>query len=460
MIRLAFYALSLLLWLLSSSCHTPQPIRPMEYYDAPGALPTSVLQLPVHLDRQMLESLVNAQLNGIIYEDTRFDDGDNLKVKAEKRDFISLEVGADQFQYRVPLKLNIEYNAGITTLRARGDLALTFVTKFAIQPDWKLSTTTEVGAYEWLEKPKLRLAGLDIPIRPIADAAMQQSKAVITQSIDKIVSDQFNLRKYIEDAWRQMFEPTLLSEEYRSWLLLNPLSLSMTPLASDRDTIKSNIVVMALPQISIGEKPQRPEATLLPNFTPSTKATDNFTFYMRVDIPYREAETLAKAQLVGQNFQSGKYAVTLKGLELYGRGDNLIINTTLAGSYNGQIYFSGKPRYDAAKKSLAIKELDYTLETRNFLFKSGGWLFKSNIKKMIQDNIDEMFGYQLNSLREQIAGELSHYEPAKGILVNGQLKQLDIIDAYLTPNGIRLHVDLQGKVLVNVKGLTEMGKTR
>ena len=153
----------------------------MERYDTRQEEQISVLHLPVRVNLRELESSLNEQLDGLIYEDDSMNDGDNMMVKAQKTDTISLTVDSSTVKYRVPLSLWVKYDAGITNLEAEGDIALTFNTGFAIRDDWSVETQTTLMGYEWLKKPKLRTFGVSLPVGFIANVILDQGRETMTK---------------------------------------------------------------------------------------------------------------------------------------------------------------------------------------------------------------------------------------------------------------------------------------
>ena len=449
--KILFFTVSLLFLL---SCKSTQPTRPMERYDAlTEEERTSVINIPVRINLVELEKSLNQQLQGTLYEDNDMNDGDKMMMRAEKVDDVKLQMQGQTIRYEVPVKVWVRYNAGITKLEANGEIAMNFNTDFDIDRDWNMETVTNIETYEWLKQPRLRVAGMNLPVGFIADIILKRSKTVITQSIDQQVQENFNLRKMVEDVWKQMFDPVLVSPEYNTWLLVNPQNIGMTPLVTDEQSISSVIVVESLPRVSLGERPEAMGATDLPPFIFRDTTLNDFVIRLRTDVPYEEAERLAKQELLGETFSEGKRSVTIEDLELYGQGNKLIVNTKLSGSYNGSIYLTGRPVYNPKKNVVDIKDLDFTLETRNFLHKSAAWLLKGTLRKRIEENMNFLLQYNLNELKNQLQEQLNNYPITRGIVLDGKLEDLNIQDAFLSTEAIRVDVALVGRLNVQVNGL-------
>lgn len=446
------------LLLFIGACKSAQPgaqapAKPMEQYEDKFQIKTSMINIPVRIGVADLEQSLNQQLNGVIYEDKDFNDGDNMTIKATKRDQINIQMEGQQVKYRVPLSLLIKYDIGITKVEAVGDIALNFQTSFSIKPNWALETSTTVNGYEWLQQPRLKMAGVSLPVGFIADLVLKNSKQTLAKGIDEQVKEQLDLGKIMGENWKKMFDPVLVAPEYNTWLQVNPQSISMTPLKLDNDQITSTIIVESKPAIKIGERPKTLPAPVLPNFKYAQTATDDFILFLDTDISYTEAERLANANLAGQTFIQGKKFVKVEKIEFYGQGENLVVNTFLSGSYNGSVYLTGRPEFDFNKNTIDIRDLKFTLETENFLYKSAAWLLKSTIKKKIQENMNFLLDDNLKAIQTQLQQQLANYVVAPGIRLNGQLNQLNIQNAYLSRDGIKVQLGLSGKVNLLVSQL-------
>ncbi len=439
---------------LAACKSAPKPTRPMEAYDTPPSMEqVSTIRIPVRINMQDMERSINEQLAGIIFEDKDPDDGDNLALRVEKKDYISLAVSGRDLQYRVPMSLWFRYKAGFAYLTGTAEIAIQFRTLFDIGADWQLHTQTVIENYEWLRKPRLQVGAIQIPIGFIGDMVVNNSRNTITTTIDRLAKEQVNLRAQVEEAWKRMFEPELLSPEYRAWLLINPETIAITPLQYTPQFIEATILISSRPRLHVGRTPQTRTPLPLPPRQFSDSPQKDFSIYLHAEVPYQEAERIAREQLNGETFSSGNRTVTVQDVELYGKGNTLIVHTRLSGSFNGSVYLEGQPYYNPLRNSIDIKDLRFTVDTQNFLHKTAAWLLKSNLKRALQDNMDFLLDYNLKELEAELQKQLRHYPIAPGIHLEGQLSQLQIHNAYMAPEGIRVQVGLRGQVEVFVSGL-------
>ncbi|MCB0634966.1 MAG: DUF4403 family protein [Lewinella sp.] len=442
--------------LFGSACKTVKPVPPEERYDTINRFErrNSVLNIPVRINMRDLERSLNTQLTGILYQDDTFEDGDKLKVTAEKDGDISLRADGMGIIYSVPLKLWMQYNLGLGRVELDGGLSLTFRTGFDINTNWQLVTVTTLDQYNWTQRPRVSLGRVSLPIENIANLVIRRSESTIAESIDGAVSESFKMEEYVADAWRNMFAPYLVSEEYQTWLLVNPRDIGMTPIIQDRDELRASILVQSQPELRFGPEPAANPALPLPLFH-FRNDTDSEGFHILVDatMSFDQAEALARQSLVGERFESGRRYVVIEDVDLYGQGNNLVVNVRMTGSYNGSIFLTGEPVFNPQRNRIEVEDLDFTLDTRSFLLKSASWLVRGTLKRKLQENLDFLLDYNLKDAQEQMQAQLGNYEIAPGITLQGTLDQLDLYNAYLTTDGFRIAVSLDGKVAVNVAGL-------
>lgn len=461
--RLGLAACFLLAFTTFSSCgdKTKNDQIQAAYGDLPAPTP-STISIPLKIKMKELKELINKQLEeGSFVETNGEQTGDKrLGVIIKKAADIDLEVFSNRIRYRVPLDLDIAYDLSLTTAKAKGQLELDFSSSFRIDSAWNLVTETQLSSHRWLNEPKLNLGIVSLPISSISNYVIRRSQAMIEQGIDDAVAQELNLASYVTDAWNQLQKPILASEEYQAWLQINPTDLRMTPLQTSDEEIAATITLEALPRIVFG--PTAPSA--LPAIFPPFRYDDrpaaekNFQLDIGSLVTYTEAERLAGESVLNETFESGGRSLTVNDIKLFGNNGKLIIELATTGSYNGKIYLSGIPEYDNRQNRLEIKQLDFTLETKSFLTKTASWLFKSTLKRKIQDNLNEVVTENLDSMRLQIEEQLSNQELAPGINLKGELDQLALGSTFLTPEGIEIVVSITGDLNLDVSGLTKVIK--
>ncbi|MFM8372486.1 MAG: DUF4403 family protein [Bacteroidota bacterium] len=454
-------ALAILTCLLTVRCAGPKIAnapKPPESYNRYEDTPLlSYLTIPVLITVDDLVSSLNKTTSGeALYEDFSYTDNNNdgLMLSIWKSRDISLSFYGNTIKYRIPLKIWVKKDLLFgAAAEADGELALNFKTTYKLNPDWTIATQTEVEWHEWLTRPALKTGLGSISVETIANVALNRSKRAIAQALDEYVSEEINLRPYVQSAWNAVQEPVLLDEQYQMWTKTTPLSISMTPIQTVGNAIQAKIAIECMNDVTFGKEPSFRPNSVLPGLTLVDDVPDEFTMQFAAEVPFPEAERLAREAMTGQTFESGKNKVKIEDVRLWGSDDKVVVNTRLSGSLNGDIYFIGKPEFNPADNSLEVKDLDFHVDTKNTLLRSASWLFKGPIRKKMAAAMTFPLAGNIGAVRSSAQQALTNYEIQPGILLNGTLDSIGVQQVRVTPAGIRADLFSKGKVGVDVKGL-------
>ncbi|MCB0576643.1 MAG: DUF4403 family protein [Saprospiraceae bacterium] len=457
----AFFALALLTSMfLFPFCKTGQyasaPKPPENYNPANEPALLSSIAVPVNISIKELLNSLNTRLSGqALYEDYSYSDNgnDGLMLNVWKSQDITMFVSGNTIKYRLPLKLWMKKNLLVADAEADAELALNMKTSFYINPDWSLSTHTEVEYHEWLAKPRLKTGLGNISIETLANLALNRSKSTLSQTLDRYVSQQLNLRPYVEEVWTALQEPILLDSAYNMWVKTTPVSIGMTPIVSGWENIRATIAVECLNDVTFGAKPWFRQNSTLPGLQHISEAPDEFQIRVATDVPFPEAERMAKNMMIGQVFESGKKKVKVEDIQLWGNNDRLVVNTKLSGSFNGNIYFIGRPQFNPDRNQIEVRDLDFHVDTRSFLLRSAAWLFQGTIKNQMKNAMTFPLENNISELKTSVQQSLDHYELQPGVVLSGVVDSITVENTRITPTSIRVNLFSKGRLNLDVRGL-------
>lgn len=461
----------LLLIIVSSACQQPtqntsQPNAPKALYqhtrmDVQNEKHRSVVNIPVDISMADVAKQINLQVQGLIYEDNSFEDDnrDNFKTKVWKRAPIIVEARDSLIYYTVPLKIWAE--KAYTVMGISGSqstefqINLKFLTRFEIKPNWEVTTQTASAGFDWITKPNIRVAGMEIPITGLVSSKITENLGSISKAIDDNVSKNFIIKPYVIEAWNLIREPRMLSEEYRTWLVVTPTDIIMTPLDIQNGHIKANIGIKGFTQTIMGDKPIIKPIIDIPPLSLSNQVPQGFQIGIIGTLPYDEAAKWANQQFNGKKyeFRDGKYQIEVLGIDIYGHNESLVIKADLKGDINGTIYMKGIPYYDANQKTVSLKNLEYDLSTQNFLIKTANWLLQGTFAKQLEKQFVFPIAPQIEEAQNSIKQQLNYRKVAKGIEFRGQLDALEPDQIYLTQSAIIALIVAKGKINVRIEGL-------
>jgi len=459
---LVFVVLFTAILFLSSCKSSLLPEKPaVSYQEFIYQAKPSVINLPVEMKVKELEAFLNKQLTGLIYEDNSLEDngGDNLMVKAWKKENIRLSFDKGQFTYTVPLKLWIKagwkiekFGISLSDYReVNAEISLDFHSSVNVNKDWSVNTRTASDGYRWLSKPVLKIGPVDLPITFIADLIIKYNMETISSAIDEGMKSSLDLRSNVQQAWIDIQKPILLDEEYKLWLRIIPRSISAVPLSGSKGVIRHTSSIQAVAECFTGEQPPYKVNKTLPDLSPAARLEDNFLVNVTSHISYRYMDSLSKAMLVNSSYQFGKKSILITGVSLYPGEDKMIIETDVSGSLKGKLYFSGKPMYRESDSTIILSGMEFHMKTKNLLLKSASWLVNGGIERILEKKMVYPVGADIRETYDLIQASLNHYELAEGFYIKGKLGKMIVEQPVLTRESIIAPVSMEGNVLIGLE---------
>jgi hypothetical protein len=436
--------------LLFTSCATTkQPIKPMETYDSTIEKPSiSSIVIPIIFDPKDIENLLNKKISGTLYEDNDMSD-DGLMMKAVKSKPISIKLSGLSMEYRVPIKLDITKDIKISNIKTEGEIAINFKTDIHIKENWTIEPQTTITGYDWIEAPKVKTSIVDLPVKYIANILMNKFKNELCLGIDNNIKKNVDIKGQVDDMWKMLQDPVKVNEEYNSWMKLTPQTITMTPLFNKGNALQTMLSVTTISEVSVGSPSVFRSNTIVPPFKFASASGDEFNINIDINIPIEEAQKIAKRQMVGQEFGEGNKKVKVIDIALYGQGSKMIINAAFLGSYKGSLFIYGTPVFNPEKNAVEFTDLDYDLETKNFMLKSAKWLFSKTILNRLKENMVFPLESNLNTMKQTIAKEYSDYDVNSNVKMKCNLQTIQVESVKLIPGNIRVKVSSKGKLTVN-----------
>ena len=246
----------------------------------------------------------------------------------------------------------------------------------------------------------------------------------------------YDLRPKFQQAWDQ------LNKVYGlyglGWLQMNPTKIRINSLSAKNDSLNINIGLSARPIVTF-EKPQE-HLTVVPNIT-DFGSRQGFNIFLDAVLNYDSLTNIISSQLRDKRFDlsSNKYVI-IKSCTLYGMdNENLITKVQFEGSEKGIFYLIGKPVYDAATRTIEMKDLDFDIKSKNMLLKSASWLFNRRIitelRKYSTFDLSAYVSSATTSFNQQLNREL-----IKGIQSSGHMDDMKIVKIY----PLREHLIVRG----------------
>ena len=444
---------------LFPSCKTLQIEKPKESYLPSNLAPAlSELPLQVELDVKKLESSINKKMSGLIFDGSNLTNKD-LTVKVWKAQNFTFSINNNVIEYRVPLKVWTRFSwkvekFGITVgdqYEANGSIALTYKTTISIDKNWKLISKTASSGYEWIEAPKISVVGVNVPVTPIASLALSQCDKLISNQIDKSLSEMVDLKKYISQTWNEIQKPRQLSTENNLWIRITPKDIYLSPFTTSANKLNMAVALYAQIESFMGAKPDTNAPVDLPPFKLVNKPAQQFNLNVGADVTFDKIAEMAKKQLLGKTFTQAGKTITITDLSVFGSNGKPVFIADITGSFKGRIYFTGTLNYNADKLAVEITQPEFDVKTSDALIKTAGWLLHGMILNKLTPYLIYPVKDNLESMKTQVNQMLGNYLIMDGVLIQGKLNNLSVTSLSLVPGAVRIQANVKGNIALKVQ---------
>jgi hypothetical protein len=230
------------------------------------------------------------------------------------------------------------------------------------------------------------------------------------------------------------------------YLKIQPKELSLSDLTFNKSKLSFSIGLKATPAIQ-STKWSTPLAPL-PNLAPY-KVADGFEVFTDVSMNYDSLAKQIMSYLSKEKFVVGKDFIIVQKLRLFAAKDKLGVEVSFIGSKSGTLFLLGVPTFDASKRIVSVKHVEYDLSTKNLLLKSAKWLLNETIRKKMEEAMVVDITATLASAEKGINESLNKKLDG-GIYLKGNLKKLTITDISPRQSEILVRVQISGKVGVTM----------
>lgn len=330
-----------------------------------------------------------------------------------------------------------------------------FNTSIKFNPNWTISTQTVANGFKWVTKPVLDYGKIKIPITPIIETQLKKQQADFCKIIDDKMGSQLNFQSYALMAWNLFGQPFEVSQEYKTWLKVSPISVQISPLVFYADAIDMNLGIETYSETFTGSRPAAGKTlSKVTDFKFVESVPNQFTLQTTANIPYSEATSIANTMFLNKefDFREGKSKIKITDIKVYSEDNRIMIEALTEGAVNGTSFISGIPVYDATKRKIVLTDTKFNLKTKNILHKTGLLFFKGKIVRMIEDEYGIPTKEIEESSKKSIEDAFSK-EYYKGLKMAGKVYSLKPSKVVVTNMGITTIIDTNAYLRLIVQGL-------
>jgi hypothetical protein len=336
-----------------------------------------------------------------------------IKSKLTRSAAMNVEMNNKDILVELPLSIVISKGTFIGNVEAKGEVIMKFISKLEIDSLWLLTTKSKLISYEWTQKPKLNLGGLNLPFESISNLIINRAKGIVEEGIDQSIKESFNLRSMIMEVTQNYAKPYQLHNVYGGWFYMIPDSAYLTGIVNKQNTINGKIMLVTRTKVS-STKPANSVFPKMPKIAWADKLKDSSNLNLLMDLSYDYLDSLANSEFRGETFEESGKSITVQNLRVGPLGNKLQITVRVTGSMNGEILLTGIPSYDKYSQIIKIKEANISVRSKNVLVSTASWLLKGKINKELQKMSEFPIRDKIKAAQSQLDKMVDdYYQPYK-----------------------------------------------
>lgn len=418
----------------------------------PYEIPNSTINLGLTLTWNELAKQANGSMPTQIMDDQDFN-SDGLKVNLKKTGPIGISFLINQIQTTIPLNARVWYRYGalgsydVKEFRMQGTV---YLLSQANIDEMAIRTKTRIDRIVWEQNPSLVFYGKNVPMGFLIDPIIKSQSSNIASGIDGALKDLLDFKPLLREQLQVFRDPILLSEAYKMWLQITPLSLVSSPLRMNKEMIVMDLSMNTKLKTTLGKQPTTANKFSNINFKSDTPLIKETQIKLPVETDFNELSSLFTNNLKGTPLYEGKKKVYLDSIQLWHSDRKLIIGVQTSGAVKGWVYLRGFPKYNKETSELYLGELDYHVNSKNVLVKSVNWLLSGKILKLIQDHSKYAMKKDLDDLRKELVKQLNGYTPMESVVIRFKLNAFEFEEIHLTNTAIVTIFDIKALIKTEV----------
>ena len=328
------------------------------------------------------------------------------------------------------------------TVHLEGDL------RFA--PEWYVdpTVTVDLKAESRCTATMLNFDITDAVVTPLLKELQREADEAA-----KRIRDLTRVREPVAAVWSALNKPVSLAANL--WFAFNLSSVAFRPpeITPDGRYVAVKLALEGVPRVLFGSRPP-PAGPPLPDLEIG-QIDPAFNVKLRGLITYAKASTMLEQLLARLGGPGGIRGIRIVGVEVSGRGRNVVVAIEVRGLLRGTLYFFGvphfEPRSDGAPGGFLTMEdgASFTVGTSSPLTRFLTSVFRSRIEEALEDAVRWDISPELQSAVTELTRAVNRDLTPRARLV-GALSEFGPGEVRVGPEGLEAWYRIGGKVEVVV----------
>lgn len=459
----------LLLFLLACRCGDDRAGAPSRTPGQPIEDPPdpSALVVPLSLPLADLERILDGELPTVLVDQkdtpTKQDGSSKrlLDIRVERLGRPELSGLSDgRVRLVLPLAANIRAHKGkgkgvvvTAAMRVAADIDMGIVEDWVLDPDLALS-------YEWLENPKLEIAGVKLGIKNKVDKRLEPKLPEIAAKVEDALRESDKLRTKVAEVWEKLGQPHRTKGDPPGWFAIQPDTVYLSRLTADATDLHLSVGLKGAAALGLGDPPPL-EALPLPAISPPPPGAAGLRLPIDIGLAWDDLSKLASAELAKQQaepIEAEGVAIDLSlldGVRIYPSGDRIAIG--LDYTHEGDLWTSdgtawllAEPLLDAKARSLRLDNFDYTVDTWDLAVDAANAdVVRDAVRDALAERLVFDYGSRIDEVLEKTNARLRELDlPKGGGTLNAHIRNVEVRGVTLLDEALLVRTHVTGSAEV------------
>jgi len=323
--------------------------------------------------------------------------------------------------------------------------SLRFKVSATVRPDWRLDPIIHYTGLSEALLDTIGIGPVTIQPRRMVEELTQPVQRMLSAQVARRLQEKFPLRSQADKVWHAVQRPILLDKQYRTWLQLDPQEAFFYPLYAQRGQVRLGVGLRSYAELVVGPEPGARSATPLPSLKTATGQDRRFRVALNTDLFYRDLLEIITPLLLDKEFASEGRRVVVKGIDLYGNGDRLVIRLATAGSLEGVLYLTCRPVFNPQTNQFSVQDVEFDLQSRSLLLATAEWFLHGTIREAIQERLNMDLSRRVQQAREMAAKALARVQLAEGLYLVGNVSEMRLHDVLVQQDKLSIQIYSEGE---------------
>ncbi|MBL7864280.1 MAG: DUF4403 family protein [Cyclobacteriaceae bacterium] len=451
--------------ILLQACTRISPPAPERIQlDSVLQVPVSELNVPVYYPVAELEAFANEKLGGKIIEANiaLSKKGDSLSLAISRFQPVKLSYdGERSLTYKIPVQIDGLFQQKVLGIKIKNKtpvhtrIIITMESALYLDQHWDLAPKTEIKGVEWIEDPKLNIAGIKFNLRPPIEKLLESNKEKIIAKLDGSIGQQIKIGKSIEKLWVDIQKPIRINRKVVPfWLKFDATDMNGRLVSRSKDTLMVEAGLMTTLSTVLDSAAAAKPPLPFPKFKSKESVNPGLDAYAKATIPFALVNQVVKQITDTMKFNFSSHQVRVANSEVYGTPGGIAIRLSVRGSLRADLFMKGTVGFDTLSKKLVIDNFGFDVNSEQSLINAADWFVHDEFIERIRPYLSLPVDNTFKAIPNLITRGIEKGRLGRKIDIHFSEFDVNIYQYLITTDNIQVILSARGKADVRLeKGL-------